>query len=62
MLFQKRRSRTQEKPGNNFGSVFATRWIYDESNVKDYKYKIINNFINFLFKSKKLDQKLYLYS
>jgi len=50
MLFsKKRRSRTQEKPGNNFGSVFATRWIYGESNVKDYNYKIINNFINFLF-------------
>ena len=51
MVFsKKKRSRTQEKAGNNFGSVFATRWIYNESNIKNYKYKFINNSTNYMFK------------
>ena len=51
MIFsKKKRSRTQEKAGNNFGSVFATKWIYKESNIKNYKYKFITNSINYLFK------------
>lgn len=47
---QKIRSETQEKPGNNYGSVFATKWIYGESNCKSFEYKIIKKFIEVLFK------------
>ena len=44
------RYETQEKPGNNYGSVFATKWIYGESNCKSIKYKTIKKLIDILFK------------
>ena len=46
---QKARSITQEKAGNNYGSVFATKWIYNESNYKNYIYKIIKKFLNLIY-------------
>ena len=53
---KKRRSRTQEKPGNNFGSVFATKWIYNESSIENFWYKNINNLINYVFKITKFSR------
>ena len=46
---QRIRSITQEKAGNNYGSVFATKWIYNESNYKNYIYKIFKKFLNLLY-------------
>ena len=38
------RAFTQEKAGNNFGSVFATQWIYDESQCNDVKYILMKKY------------------
>ena len=46
---KKHRSITQEKAGNNYGSVFATKWIYNESKYKSYKYEIFKKFLNLIY-------------